>query len=160
MSSESFELKMLDNCPFLKDERLIFNLGTRTHNGSHQEISGNLSFPFAITDAIRITIQGLRERKGRWIEDKTYVNERSLCRIMDNYVWDSSENDASSDLQSVCPIQPGTYEIADFSPNFQQILFPREMLGSVKFRVQLLDENNELIMCKDFQIFNVEDGQI
>lgn len=130
-------------------------------NFTHYDARVNLSFPFTITDKIKITIQGLKEYNGKLIEDKIYINESSLCNILDKYVWNVtlltkiSISNLNRSNTSVCPIEANNYDIVLTEQNFKQLKLPTELFETIKFRIKLRDERRkEVIMCKDFEIFN------
>lgn len=97
------------------------------------------------------------------MEDKNYVNESILCQIIDKYVWNVSaplnsnmkRSSSSSSNVSICPIEPNNYNFNLTNQIFERLNLPSEMFGTIKFRVKLHDEHKDLIMCKDFVIFNV-----
>lgn len=130
------------------------NLSISDYNETSQLISGNFYFPFLIDNDFKITLRGMKLEDDEWIPDKTYINNKTLCKIIDNYVWEmTAKTSHKLRSDSICPIVGGLYQIEDFSPNFDRIELPAEMFGHVKFLLQI-ETYEEVYLCQIFEFEN------
>lgn len=123
-------------------------------NETSQTLNGRFYLPLVINDDFRVTMKEMRMEDGEWALKKVKINNKSLCSVLDKYVWEMIDRTKILlQSSSVCPIVGGDYRMEDAVLNFKDIEVPPQALGHVKYQIVLTSEGQE-VMCQEFEFKN------
>lgn len=123
-------------------------------NETAQLVNGKVYFPFIVDEQFKLTVRGAQLREGEWTSEKTYIDDKSFCKILDNYVWEAyARTGKTLNSDSMCPLVGGMYQIENYSPNLKKIKLPAELFGHHKLIIELMG-NDEIFVCQEIEFQN------
>ncbi|XP_045471377.1 uncharacterized protein LOC123678407 [Harmonia axyridis] len=145
-NSIHFNKDQLNYADIFNIDNINLILENRKDDGLHTETINNFSFDLDFHEENRILLEGTEADTGA---TKTQINNKSFCKIMDNYIYYHIGGPGQRTVAS-CPLQAGFYEIYD-NPEFNDVDAPNEMpVHSRTSRLELI-RHGEKIACKQFQ---------
>lgn len=137
------------------DNPIRLELRVTDLNETTQLLNGHFHMPLVIDDGFKVTLREQREEEGEWVIKKTLLNDKDLCLVMDNYLWELIDRSKIIKMHSnsACPIVGGDHPIENAPLNFEDIEVPPQALGHVKYQLELTSEGQQ-VMCQEFEFYN------
>lgn len=120
---------------------------TKRPNGE-EVANGVVLNTFKFDQKIKLTLKEVKRVKGYWKEDKKFIDNKSLCGILDNSLWEVSENARKSKQRTLCPIPVGIYPIINVNNALKKLNVPYDMLGNKAYKVEFRNDKGEALACK------------
>ncbi|XP_044750857.1 uncharacterized protein LOC123311132 [Coccinella septempunctata] len=146
---EYIDVDSMMDCDGFVNRNFTLELRIENENRSMGNSRENVSFDS--DENVEITMKG-NTATGADAAMKTYINNKSFCKIMDNYIYYHIGESGQRPV-SFCPFQSGFREIYDDNPEFNDVAMPYEMFAHKTFRLELI-RHGEKIACKQFQFIN------
>lgn len=147
------KLVSVEQCPETENT-IKLDVKITERNETSQTLNGRFYLPLVINDEFRVTMKEMRMDDGEWTVKKVQINNKSLCSVLDKYVWEMIDRTRILlQSSSVCPILGGDYKIEDAVLNFKDIEIPPQAMGHVKYQIVLTNEG-QAVMCQEFEFKN------
>ncbi|KAJ8980881.1 hypothetical protein NQ317_011264, partial [Molorchus minor] len=152
------EILSISNCHGFDDRNLEVRLDVNKIPGSALAIGGNISLRFDLDDKIKINVREGSISGNESPKEKSYINRKSFCNLLDNYIYRHTDFVGRERFKSFCPISSGFYRITEGTSQFSELELPLEMLGHRIYQMELI-RNDEVLVCKEIEMKADEKGK-